>query len=79
MKVILWIIALLLIASSVAAYGWMHEQFLEDRTYDDLVEYREQTARQIMPWIQSEQDFQQVKEQHKLRESFSLRRHCGRW
>jgi len=44
------------------------EEILEEGTYQDLVDYREETGMPIMPWVTNEETFQEAKERHEAME-----------
>lgn len=75
---IIGLLTLLVMAAAVVAYpafrgqgmkgqgsqmGAMHE-IMEEGTYQDLIDLRESTGAQIAPWIESEDDFAQMKQMH---------------
>ena len=47
------------------------EEILEHGNYADLVSLREEYGFQIMPWIESEADFQKAKEIHEKMEQYA--------
>lgn len=79
------IIASLTLVGFATAHGWgamstqgsfmMHsqnnmEQLIEEGTYQDLVEYREQTGFTMMPWVDSQEEFEAMQEHHEEMEKW---------
>jgi len=66
-------LALVAVVSLVAAYGPWHEDMesvMEDGSYQDLVDYRESTGYNVMPWVDSQDDFESMQEMHEQMEEF---------
>ena len=73
------IISLLLLAGIVAAHGGMGriygtneklEKTLESDKYSDLEEFRKETGFNVMPWVGSEEEFEEMREMHESMEEF---------
>ena len=72
-------IALLLLVGAVSAYGWGRQAagqnedaqgILETGTYQDLVQYRQDTGFNVMPMVQDEEDFNLMQERHEAMEQY---------
>jgi len=46
------------------------EEILEEGTYQDLVEYRNEIGMPVMPWVTDEESFLKAKERHEVMEEF---------
>jgi len=65
----------------VAAYGFGGqssnapnkdmENMMETGTYTDLVNYRTTSGDDVMPWVQSDETFKTMQEQHEAREQYA--------
>lgn len=70
------VLFLLIVVGITTAYGWgvranagqneEVQKILETGTYQDLLQYRQDTGFQVMPMVKSEEDFLVMQERHTL-------------
>jgi hypothetical protein len=67
--IFLVVLAIGIVAAGVAAaQGWGRsaekEQIMEEGNYQELVQYREESGYQVMPWVESQEDFELAQQMH---------------